>query len=207
MKTLVVQSKRLINKIAVLKLLADSTDISAMILYRDLVTQLKHDTLILETAVSLYFARIHPASIDLKKIPGSRYERKEYRSEYRCWACKRFGIEGDKGCINPFLNRPSCSVFIPNEIARKHPDRLRALKRSKGNRPPKLKPPELPKFNQHFLKCRVCQKIKPNSRATVLELQVRHFRKAKLRKQQKLMTYFAFYGVKYSENYIFGWEE
>jgi len=207
MKHLIVQGRTLVLKIRILKFLADTDSISGALLFKQLTDQLRRDCLKLESAIGLYFARIHPASVDLKKIPGSRYEHKEHRADYRCWACKRFGVEGKKGCINTFLNRPACKVFIPNGIIRKHPDRIHVLKKTKGNRPPKLKPPIIEQFNHHYVKCRVCQKIKGNARSSVHELQVRHYRKAKLRKQRKLMTYFAFYGVKYFEKYIFGWED
>lgn len=207
MKPLVVQSRRLAQKAKVLEFLADSDSPSGAILFRQLVDQLKKDCFILESAIGLFFARIHPASAETKKIPGSRYEREGYRAEYRCWACKRFGVKGERGCINPFLNRPACSAFFPNDVINRHPDRVKALRKTRGNRPPKLKPPVIPKFNHHWVKCRVCLKAKGNSRSSAHEVQVRHYKKAKLRKQRKLMTYFAFFGVRYSENYIYGWEE
>jgi hypothetical protein len=204
MKKVWIQTERLKRKFQTLEFLSDSKTIMGSITCRDMAKELQKDCLRLLGAIGLYEARVHPAPEAKRRIPGSRYERNEYRTRYRCWVCRKFG--GDD-CINIFLNRPACVKFTPNEVLRRFPERIGKLRNARGNMPPKLKPPIIPEFNQHFISCKVCDRISKGGKDNPVELQLNHYRKVKARKQKKLTVYFGFFGVSYSENYINEWEE
>lgn len=197
------QARRIQTKIQTLNFFADAENVSGLILCRQLAKELERDCLLLQSGLGIFYARIHPESERLKKVAGSRHEQARYDAGYRCWACGRFGY----ACINTFLNRPACNLFVRSQMARKYPNRIRDMKKSKGNRPPKLKPPVLQEFNHHYPKCRVCNRLAEQRKEDWKEKQIEHYLKAKNRKRRKLAVYFNFHGVRYSEDYIYGWEE
>jgi len=173
-----------------------------------IVEEMERDCLRLTATISLVFAR-HDAAKEGTKKKGKSYERKGPEAIYRCWSCKFFGDLDT--CINLFLDRPACRLYRTNQILKKHDSRIKAVRKGKSGKIPCLKVPKIKTYSEHIQDCRVCdrfyKKRSKRARLTPNEKSSKHYRRYLNRRRKKVAAFFAYYGIRFRDDYIFGWEE
>jgi len=196
------KGRRLRGLAYILRITAEQRSIGALIKADRIIKEMSQESLRIISSIALRDARLKPEQIGRF---GDAYERNYYKTPYRCWGCLYFG-EYDL-CVNRFADRPACQIFQLNKILLAYPERLKSASTSKTMR--RFKIIKSDNYGKHINNCKVCARISEkdiSNKGKQVKMR-RHYRKYQTRFKKKLAKLYAYFGLKYQDSYIFGWED